>query len=249
MRQPSIQPALFRLQPVRRPAFTIVELLVVIAIMAIMVGLLLPAVQFAREAARQTTCRNHQHQIGLALHAYHNMHRSLPIGCLQWRGWGQPITRKNLAWSAFLLPFIEEQALYEKIDFDYAYDHLENEEAAGTPVETYLCPTAIPRGGPRGEISYGGLFGERLVDRQSDDGVFLYDRKIAFRDCQDGLSSTICNGEDVFGPESQWINGGNIFVQAYPINDRSVWIGDNEIPFVASRRRDGFVPGRQRSSS
>ena len=74
-----------------------------------------------------------------------------------------------------------------------------------------------------------GLFGERLVDRRADDGVFLYDRRIAFRDCLDGLSQTLANGEDMLGPDSEWINGGNVFVQAHPINDPNVWIGDNEI--------------------
>ncbi|QDT02629.1 hypothetical protein K227x_10070 [Rubripirellula lacrimiformis] len=209
--------------------FTLVELLVVIAIIGVLVGLLLPAVQFARESARQTSCRNNQHQIGLALHAYHNMHRSLPIGCLGWRPWRGPMTKKNLAWSAFLLPFVEQQSLYQSIDFDLAFDHPDNAVAAATPVQTYLCPTAIPRGGPRGETSYGGLYGELMVDRRSDDGMFLYDRVIAFRDCLDGLSNTIATGEDMLGPDSEWINGGNVFVQSHPINDPTVWIGDNEI--------------------
>jgi prepilin-type N-terminal cleavage/methylation domain-containing protein len=212
-----------------RTAFTLIELLVTLSIIGILIALLLPAVQFARESARQTTCRNNQHQIGVALHAYHNVHHSLPIGCLEWRGWGQPATRKNLAWSAFLLPFIEQPALYEAIEFDLAFDHPLNVQAAATAVETYLCPTALPRGGPRGELSYGGLYGERLVDRRSDDGVFLYDRIIAFRDCFDGLSTTIAIGEDVLGPDSEWINGGNVFVQAHRINDPDVWVGDNEI--------------------
>lgn len=212
-----------------RGGFTLIELLVTIAIIGVMISLLLPAVQFAREAARQTTCRNNQHQIGLALQAYHNLHRTLPIGCLEWRRWGQPNTRKNLAWSAFLLPFIEQQSLYEAVDFEFAYDHSINAKAAATPVETYLCPTQIPKDELRGEITYGGLYGERLVDRRSDDGLFLYDRRIAFRDCLDGLSQTIATGEDMLGLESEWINGGNIFVQSYPINDPNVWVGDNEI--------------------
>ncbi len=212
-----------------RTAFTLVELLVSIAIIGILVGLLLPAVQFARESARQTSCRNNQHQIGLALHAYHNLHRTLPIGCIERRGWGQPDTRKQIAWSAQILPQMGHQPLYEAVDFDLAYDHPDNAEAAATPVEAYLCPTAIPKDGPRGEITYGGLFGERLVDRRPDDGVFLYDKEIAFRDCIDGLSNTMATGEDMLSLESQWINGGNVFVQAHPINDKNVWIGDNEI--------------------
>ncbi|WP_231741936.1 DUF1559 domain-containing protein [Stieleria varia] len=212
-----------------RDAFTLVELLVVMAIIGILVSLLLPAVQFAREAARQANCKNHQHQIGIALQAYHNCHRSLPIGCVQWRGHGQPMTRKNLAWSALLLPQMGEQPLYEAVDFDYAFDHPKNADAAAVVVESYMCPTEIPENGSRGEISYGGLFGERLVDSRPDDGVFLYDTIIKFRDCIDGLSHTIATGEDMVGPDSEWINGRNIFVQSYPINDPTVWVGDNEI--------------------
>lgn len=212
-----------------RDAFTLIELLAVVAVIGILVALMLPAVQFARESARQTSCRNNQHQIGIALQAYHNLHRTLPMGCLEWRGWGQGATRKHLAWSAFLLPQVEQQGLYEAIDFQLPYDHPDNAEAAATPVETYLCPTAIPRDSLRGEISYGGLYGERLVDRRSDDGVFLYDREIRFRDCFDGLSNTLATGEDMLGPDSEWINGGNVFVQAHRINDPDVWVGDNEI--------------------
>lgn len=210
--------------------FTLVELLVVVAIIGVLVAMLLPAVQFAREAARQTNCRNHQHQIGIALHAYHNTHRSLPMGCVEWRPWRGSALRKNLAWSALLLPQMGEQALYEAIDFNYGFDHPKNADAAATVVESYLCPTEIPQNSERAEISYGGLFGERLVSyRPADDGVFLYDREIAFRDCLDGLSSTIATGEDMVGPESEWINGGNVFVQSHAINDDRAWVGDNEI--------------------
>ena len=212
-----------------RLGLTLIELLVVIAIIGILVSLLLPAVQYVREAARQTTCRNHQHQIGIALQAYHNSHRSLPIGCIQWRPWSALTSRKNIAWSAQLLPQMDEPALYDAIDFDYPYDHPRNHDAASTVVESYLCPTEIPENSEHAEISYGGLFGERILDNKPNDGVFLYDTVISFRDCLDGLSSTIATGEDMIGPDSQWINGGNIFVQSRPINDQTVWAGDNEI--------------------
>ncbi|MEM9586939.1 MAG: DUF1559 domain-containing protein [Planctomycetota bacterium] len=218
----------FRISMRRRHAWTLIELLVVIAIIGALVSVLLPAVQYARESARQTSCRNHMRQIGLALHQYHGTYRSLPIGCVEWRGWRQD-HRKNMAWSAMLLPFLEQRALHDAIDFDYPYDHEVNAVAASTNVSTYLCPTAVNDQSVPGRISYGGLFGERLVDSQSNDGVFLHDRVIRFRDCTDGLSTTLCNGEDVVGPDSQWINGHNVFVQSHPINSKLAWIGDNEI--------------------
>ena len=124
---------------------------------------------------------------------------------------------------------MEQQTLYEAVDFDYAFDHPRNADAAAVVVESYLCPTEIPKGYGRAEISYGGLFGERLVDSRPDDGVFLYERPIRFRDCLDGLSMTMATGEDMVGPDSEWINGGNVFVQSHPINDDTAWVGDNEI--------------------
>lgn len=222
-----------------RSALTLVELLVVLAIIGVLIGLLLPAVQFARESARQTTCRNHLHQVGLALHAYHNMHRSLPIGCIDSRVVSRRRTSKNFAWSAALLPFIEQQSLHDSIDFGIPFDDSANALPASVVVDTYLCPTApvqLVRRGPtqlgpmqRGPTHYGGLYGETLVDREQRDGVFLYNDAVAFRDCLDGLSQTMAVSEDVVGPHGEWINGNNVFVQSHGINDPSAWIFDNEI--------------------
>ncbi|TWU50775.1 hypothetical protein Poly51_40680 [Rubripirellula tenax] len=212
-----------------RKAFTLVELLVVIAIVGVLVGLLLPAVQFAREAARQTTCRNHLKQIGLAIHAYHGTHRALPVGCVDSRVVSRSLRSKNYAWSALLLPFIEQQPLHESIDFGIPFDHANNADAASKQLAIYLCPTVTPQYSVRGPTHYGGLYGETLVDPANDDGLFLYNRRLAFRDCGDGLSHTMAVSEDVIGPHGEWINGNNIFVQSHGINDETAWIFDNEI--------------------
>lgn len=218
-----------RLGNFRRAAFTLVELLVVIAIIAILVGLLLPAVQAAREAARKASCKNNLRQIGIALHAYHDTHRTLPTGCIEWRSWGSPKTRRQFAWSALLLPFLEQQNLHAQIDFNVPFDASKNAPAAATRLNVYECPTADNRQLVRGQSDYGGLFGETMVDRIQDDGLFLYERSIAFRDVSDGLSNTMAVSEDVGGPDSEWINGRNVFVQSGGINDPKAWIGDNEI--------------------
>ena len=215
-------------------AFTIVELLVVIAIIGILVGLLLPAVQAAREAARQVTCQNNLRQIGLALQSYHQAHSTLPTGCIEWRDWRSPPTRRQFAWSALLLPFLEQGNVHAQIDFGLPFDHPDNQAAAGTELDVYLCPSAVTPETPaqtnrRGRSDYGGLYGEMLVDRPNDDGVFLYERSIAFHEVRDGLSMTLAVSEDVGGPDSEWINGRNVFVQSGGVNDPKAWIGDNEI--------------------
>lgn len=213
----------------KRCAFTLVELLVVIAIIGILVGLLLPAVQAAREAARKVSCKNNLRQMGIALHSYHDTHGKLPTGCIEWRGYSAPRHFRQFAWSAFLLPFLEQQNLYRQIDFGVPFDAPKNQAPAATRLSVYECPTATHRDMVRAQIDYGGLFGERIVDRKVDDGLFLYDQDVSFSDIRDGLSTTIAVSEDVGGPDSEWINGRNVFVQAGGINDPNAWKGDNEI--------------------
>ncbi|MGB7327778.1 MAG: DUF1559 domain-containing protein [Rubripirellula sp.] len=215
--------------PAVRDAFTLIELLVVIAIIGVLVGLLLPAVQAAREAARKTSCQNNLKQIGLALHAYHNAHRTLPTGCIEWRSFQSPPTFRQYAWSAMLLPFIEQQSLHDQIDFSVPFDAPKNAVAAATRISGFECPTALDRALVRGQSDYGGLYGEKLLDRNPSTGLFLYEHAIRFRDITDGLSMTMAVAEDVGGPDSEWINGRNVFVQSHGINDSSAWIGDNEI--------------------
>ena len=101
----------------RQPAFTLVELLVVIAIIGILVALLLPAVQAAREAARRTGCKNNMRQIGLAIHNHHDSHGTFPISVSPWSEPESPAPADQLTgkgWIIDILPFIEEQALYDQ---------------------------------------------------------------------------------------------------------------------------------------
>ena len=149
----------------KRYGMTMVELLVVVAIVGVLVSLLLPAVQSAREAARQVACKNNLRQIGLALHTYQDVHKSLPTGCVEWRAWRAPQTNRQIAWSALLLPFVEQQTLYATIDFSQPFDSARNAEAAKTRLSLYECPTADNRNLVRGQTDYGGLFGETLADR------------------------------------------------------------------------------------
>ena len=190
--------ALYRSRSVRA-GLTLIELLVVVAIIGMLISILLPAVQTTREAARQTRCKNNLKQIGLALHAYHNSHRTLPTGCIEWRGPFNPPTHRQFAWSALLLPFLEQQSLHKRIDFNVPFDAVANAEAAATRLSVYECPTAPTRSLKRGQTDYGGLYGERLLDPKTATGVFLYEKPIPFKDVRDGLSSTLAVAEDVGG--------------------------------------------------
>jgi len=135
-------------------------LLVVIAIVGILVALLMPAVQMARESARRTSCANHLHQIGVALHGYH-----AALGCFppHMTGGGPKAANGEFltglySWHAFLLPWLDQQALHESIDFrrnmaDFGAQQAVNPRisaehpnaaAAATPLATYLCPSDAP---------------------------------------------------------------------------------------------------------
>jgi prepilin-type N-terminal cleavage/methylation domain-containing protein len=104
----------------KREAFTLVELLVVIAIIGILVALLLPAIQAAREAARRTQCTNNLKQMALAMHSYSDAHGRMCMGNSFFGPGGYPRydSERAYGWPAFLLPFIEQQGLYDTINFN-----------------------------------------------------------------------------------------------------------------------------------
>jgi prepilin-type N-terminal cleavage/methylation domain-containing protein len=138
----------------KRRAFTLIELLVVIAIISVLIGMLLPAVQRAREAASRISCANNLKQIGLAMHLYHNDHERLPPsrmqcrGCLVWFAPGTPPPTEEPqdgpTWAVLILPYLEQGNLYRQWDIqgniglDY---NQQNDTARRTPVKIYFCPS------------------------------------------------------------------------------------------------------------
>jgi prepilin-type N-terminal cleavage/methylation domain-containing protein/prepilin-type processing-associated H-X9-DG protein len=188
-----------------RRAFTLIELLVVIAIIGVLISLLLPAVQKVRAAAARTRCQNNLKQIGLACHAYHDSHDSLPPGYTA-TGSGSS-TSPGWGWGAYLLPYIEQQNIYRQIDLALP---LEGQPAIQNMIAIYLCPSDMPPTAPfavtnatrdlvclAAPSSYAATCGSDAseVDDPEGNGIFYRNSKTRLTDITDGTSNTTMIGD------------------------------------------------------
>jgi prepilin-type N-terminal cleavage/methylation domain-containing protein len=205
-----------------RKGFTLIELLVVIAIIAILVALLLPAVQQAREAARRAQCKSNLKQIGVAMHNYHDVHRTLPpgfIGVDLATGTPNINGMNSFGWGTFILPMLDQGTLYK--DFNTKVSLLDpvnnpaNEAPSQKLLTAYRCPTDTAQdvwdlGDASGNFlitlsssNYVGHFGtleledcEMTPNQQCiGDGTLYHNSTTRFRDFTDGQSSTFVAGE------------------------------------------------------
>jgi prepilin-type N-terminal cleavage/methylation domain-containing protein/prepilin-type processing-associated H-X9-DG protein len=183
---------------VRRAGFTLVELLVVIAIIGVLVGLLLPAVQSSRSAARRMACQNNARQLGVALHNYHDLHLTFPPGSFV-MGPSFPI-QTGWGWGAMILPFIEQNVLYGRIDFGQGTAVSSNLSVIQAAVPIWLCPSetapeqfqAAPVSHPPFLLPSGNYCGS--------EGILCYMSNIRISEVTDGLSSTFLLGERIVQP-------------------------------------------------
>jgi prepilin-type N-terminal cleavage/methylation domain-containing protein len=193
-----------------RPGFTLIELLVAIAIIAILIGLLLPAVQKVREAAARTQCINNLKQIGLALHNYHDARQAFPVGYYDPTAWPQLDNGPGWGWGAFLLPYLEQDNLYRQINFNLDVGDPANAAACNSVLKVFLCPSdeqqdpfTITDGGSkswtlaRGHyVACNGNDGVDDFTTPPHTGAFVRATKgYRIADIPDGLSNTLFVGD------------------------------------------------------
>ncbi|TWT30886.1 DUF1559 domain-containing protein [Blastopirellula retiformator] len=215
----------------RRGGFTLVELLVVIAIIGVLIALLLPAVQQAREAARRMSCSNNLKQLGLSLHNYHDTHGKFPLGC---QG-----DSERTALHVAMLPFIEQANMYDQMDTKLNFSSGVNSQFLTTKIDAYHCPSSPKQQaddnndyytthyygvlGPKGTNPATGSAYEADagVDTAhggfSKVGIFYQDESRGMRDIIDGTSNTLAFGEISWSDRNgrvtryrPWSRGGRV---------------------------------------
>jgi prepilin-type N-terminal cleavage/methylation domain-containing protein len=208
--------------PGRRGGFTLVELLVVIAIIGILVSLLLPAIQAAREAARRTSCLNNVTQLGLAVHNYEFNFETLPPGVTDTKG---PIRNEpqgqHVSWIVQILPFMEERALYQRFDQAAGAYAAANAQVRAATIGILTCPSypdppsnpdpneRTDESGTVAYTTYAGCYNDVEAPIDVDNhGLLFLNSHVRFDEIYDGSSKTLLLAEKLLRPDDLgWVSG------------------------------------------
>jgi prepilin-type N-terminal cleavage/methylation domain-containing protein/prepilin-type processing-associated H-X9-DG protein len=242
------------LRRLRRSGFTLIELLVVIAIIAILIGLLVPAVQKVREAAARTQCSNNLKQIGVGLHNYHDSYKAFPPARLVQK------TGATHCWLALILPYIEQGPLYQKYNLNVDWSAAPNDGVAHNPnlyvnqnqIAIYLCPSAPgDRVGTnfRGVTDYSAssevhrpnpfFTGKIPPSDPTWVGVLGNNVKRRITDIADGSSNTMMVAECA-GRNQRWELGK----QGGSLSDSGAWANPaNHLTISGFNPTNGTIPG------
>jgi prepilin-type N-terminal cleavage/methylation domain-containing protein/prepilin-type processing-associated H-X9-DG protein len=215
----------------KRSGFTLVELLVVIAIIGVLVALLLPAVQAAREAARRVSCVNNLTQLILAVQNYDATYRAYPTGTANPTG---PIADAAVGqhhnWIIHILPYLEEQNTYNHVDLNVSVYDEKHAAVRNVRIESLHCPSQPDHSNDVIISSYAGLHHDLDAPIDADNhGIFFLNSAVHYEDIQDGAAHTIFLGEKEWDSQQDlgWMSGTHSTLRntGRPINASKTRVG------------------------
>jgi prepilin-type N-terminal cleavage/methylation domain-containing protein len=238
--------------------FTLVELLVVLAIIGILVSLLLPAVQAARETARRLQCAHNLMQLGVALGSYESAHGVYPPGTIEEKG---PIVHEPKGyhhnWIAQILPYLEERNAWEHVDFSVGVYHPKNAKVKSLSFAVLICPSSPDQ--TRARSCYAGVHHDVEAPIDADNnGMFFLNSRVTHDDITDGAAHTLFVGEKRFHDNIDlgWMSGTRATLRntGTPPNVTGVrppvaggWLGTSNPPMGSAGM--GAMPGDAASMS